>query len=362
MKIKLLLALLVLGISSKTLLAQNTTKIIGDRNEALIDSLENTPYGYVLPFLGKEVRKKGYDIPLPTGIMLGFYTSEQDLVINALSVSRGDDELTDISDLVEFSKFSSVVSAFTIRPDVWIFPFMNVYAIINKFSSKTSVTLSEPFELVIPEVNVDGEGAGLGTTLTYGFGPVWFTGNLNWSWSKTPILTKPTQSFSSSLRIGTTKYFGSRKHAISFWVGANYLNFKGANGGSYDMTQLIPDDSSLAEDLLEKIDNVLDGANDKYEDFCAEPGNMPKCTVLDPIFEEFRDRIEDKIDGFEPPDEMRINYSFVSSPAQNWNMLVGAQYQFSKHWQARAEYGFLGSRKSLLFNVNYRFGILKRKG
>jgi len=362
MKIKFLLVIIFLLILPKAILAQNTTKIIGVKNEILIDSLESTPYGYVLPLLGAEVRKKGYDIPLPTGIMLGFYTSDQDLLIDALSVSRGDDELTDISDLVEFSEFSSNVSAFTIRPDVWIFPFMNVYAILNKFTSKTSVILSEPFELVIPEVNVDGEGAGIGTTLAYGFGPVWFTGNFNWSWSKTPILSKATQSFSSSYRVGTTKYTRSRKHAISFWVGANYLNFKGANGGSYDMSQLIPDDSSLAEDLLEKIDDMLDGANDKYEDFCSEPGNAPKCTVLDPIFEEFRDRIEDKIDGITPPEEMRINYSFVSSPAQNWNMLVGAQYQFSKHWQARAEWGFLGSRKSFLFNVNYRFGILKRKG
>lgn len=27
-------------------------------------------------------------------------------------------------------------------------------------------------------------------------------------------------------------------------------------------------------------------------------------------------------------------------PAQNWNMLVGTQYHYSKHWEFRVEVGF----------------------
>jgi hypothetical protein len=345
---------------SSIAMAQNTTKITGKKNEALKDSLQTTDYRYVLPIFGDEVRKKGYDMPLPAGMMLGVYTMEQDLLIDDLAVGFGNTELVDISDLVVFSQIRSNATVYTFRPDVWVFPFMNVYGIFNKFSSNTNVEMVEPFPLKIPETSNDGYGAGFGTTLAYGYGPVWFSGNFNFAWSKTPVLTKPTQSFSTSLRIGTAKGFNNDKHRLSVWVGTNYLDYVGSNGGSYDMTQLIPDDSTLLEDLYENVNDMLDGLNDRYEDFCAMPGNRPKCAVLDPILEEFKGRIEDKIGGVEFPEELNINYSFTSSPLDNWNMVAGAQYQFSKRWETRVEWGFLGSRRSFLFNVNYRFG-LKRK-
>ena len=70
--------------------------------------------------------------------------------------------------------------------------------------------------------------------------------------------------------------------------------------------------------------------------------------------------MEDKIGGIELPEELPINYEFNSSPADRWNMVAGVQYEFNKRWQVRGEWGFLGSRRSFLFNVNYRFGIKKQ--
>ena len=212
--------------------SQFTAKVTGENNEELIDSLETTEYRYVLPFYGEEVQKRGYDLPLPAGLMMGFYTAKQELDIQNLSVGFGEGELIDISELVEFSNLSNDVNVYTFRPDVWVFPFMNVYGIFNRFTSSTFVSLSEPFELTVPEVNNDGWGGGFGTTLAYGYGPLWFSGNFNFAWSKTPILTKPTQSFSTSLRVGSTVYMGARKHAVNFWLGANYLDYVGTNGGS----------------------------------------------------------------------------------------------------------------------------------
>jgi hypothetical protein len=58
MDIKFLIIIIILLVLPKTVMAQNTTKIIGEKNETLIDSLEITPYGYVLPLLGANVRKK----------------------------------------------------------------------------------------------------------------------------------------------------------------------------------------------------------------------------------------------------------------------------------------------------------------
>lgn len=352
--------LIVLFLVSNSGWAQFTSKVTGQKNEELIDSLEVSDFRYVLPFLGEAVQKKGYDLPLPAGLMLGFYNAEQELDIDNLAVAFGGNELVDISELVAFSELTNNVNVYTFRPDVWILPFMNVYGIVNKFDSTTYVTLSEPFYLAIPDVNNEGYGGGFGTTLAYGYGPLWFSGNFNFSWSKTPILTKPTQSFSTSLRVGSTAYLGNRKHGLNFWIGANYVNYMGSNGGSYDMTQLIPDDGELLEELRGALQDIQDGLNDKYEDFCSSPGNKPKCAILDPLIEEFKGRVEDKIDGIELPEELLIEYAFDSSPSDPWNMVAGVQYEFNKRWQVRAEWGFLGSRRSFLANVNYRFGIKKR--
>ena len=58
--------------------------------------------------------------------------------------------------------------------------------------------------------------------------------------------------------------------------------------------------------------------------------------------------------------EATVKYKISKKPAQEWNMIIGGQYQIDKHWQVRAELGGLGNRKSLLISANYRFGI-KRK-
>ena len=128
------------------------------------------------------------------------------------------------------------------------------------------------------------------------------------------------------------------------------------------MLNLIPDDREKLEELLDNVQEMLDGANQKYEEWCQIPGNRPKCEILDPVLEQFRQAIQDKIDGIEPPDELRIGYAFNASPKQKWNMLAGIQYHVSQRFQFRGEVGFLGSRRTYLVSANYRFGLKVKKG
>ncbi len=355
----ILFMLCLLG-NTVPIFSQVSSKVTNERFDQYMDSIQKIDYPYVLPVFGDKVREMGYDLPKPAGLMLGFLTMSQDLNINDLSVARNaDDELVDISELVAFSKISTNNNVYSFRPDLWVFPFMNVYGIFNYFDARTDVVLQEPFELQIPQVNNSGYGAGFGTSLAYGWGPVWASGNFNWAWSKTPLLVKPTQSFSTSLRVGTQLWNKKRTQHISVWIGANYLDYNGFNGGSYDLTNLLPEDIDLLEELQKKVGEITDGLNERYEDFCNRPGNGPKCAILNPILEEFKSRIEDKISGIEPPD-LIINYGFRSEPRHNWNMVTGAQYTLKKRWDFRMEFGFI-NRRSFMFNVNYRFGIVKKK-
>jgi hypothetical protein len=43
--------------------------------------------------------------------------------------------------------------------------------------------------------------------------------------------------------------------------------------------------------------------------------------------------------------------------ALKWNMLVGTQYHYSKHWEFRVEVGFWNEKLTSSANNNYRFGL-----
>jgi hypothetical protein len=44
-------------------------------------------------------------------------------------------------------------------------------------------------------------------------------------------------------------------------------------------------------------------------------------------------------------------------PADKWNFIIGSQYQLNRHWMARGEFGFLGSRTQVTAGIQYRFGL-----
>ena len=96
---------------------------------------------------------------------------------------------------------------------------------------------------------------------------------------------------------------------------------------------------------LDNLDEIVENYYDWYEG-------------IDPQKQEIADRIFTPI--IENLDESAgqgtVKYSINKIPGQAWNMLAGGQYQINKHFQVRAEGGFIG-RKSILVSFNYRFGI-----
>ena len=357
--IRIVFALIALIIFTSTeVVAQRTTKIT--RDQEYRDSIENAPHEYVFPIWGGKVQKMGYDLPLPAGLYFGWVRQNQDILITDLEISIGGSEFINIDELVEFSRLNNTTNVLTFRPDVWVFPFLNVYAIATIFDAVTEIKVSEPIEIDVPDANNQGYGLGFGMVGAYGIGRAWVSGNFNFAWSNTPRLVEPTQSFSMSLRVGTDWHTKNRKHVINPYIGASYIDYFGSNGGTYDMTQLIPDDGDALDNLLEQVQGMLDELNEKYEDFCAQPGNGPKCTIIDPLLEEFKSRIEDKIDGIEVPDELPLDYKFSSAPAKNWNMVVGMRYQHNKRWDYMFEAG-LGNRSTFMVSATWRFGIKQRK-
>ncbi len=55
--------------------------------------------------------------------------------------------------------------------------------------------------------------------------------------------------------------------------------------------------------------------------------------------------------------DSEISYAMDKKPKQEWNFLVGGQFQLNKRWMLRSEVGIIGDRKSFLASFNYRFKL-----
>lgn len=103
---------------------------------------------FELPLFAKEAREQGYTLPSPYGVSIGAMHVDQDVVIDKIAFSGlkflGNplpDNLIDIS-AAPGSQDSQV---FTVRGDVWVLPFLNLYAVGGKMkgTSATRVTINK---------------------------------------------------------------------------------------------------------------------------------------------------------------------------------------------------------------------------
>ena len=109
-----------------------TNKEVGKKNADLIDSIKKSEYPYSLPILGAKATKAGYNLPYSAGFSAQYFWQQSDLVIENLNVGFNNGPLYNLDGLVRFDKAFATASAFTVRPDIWLFPFLNVMGFSEK--------------------------------------------------------------------------------------------------------------------------------------------------------------------------------------------------------------------------------------
>jgi hypothetical protein len=95
------------------------------------DSLKQMDYPYLFPLLGKKAYKRGYDVLYPWGISGIYFTQRQDILIEHTLIGLNGGEKVDVSNIIEFGPIVATTNAYTIRPDVWILPFLNLYGVLG---------------------------------------------------------------------------------------------------------------------------------------------------------------------------------------------------------------------------------------
>ena len=310
-------------------------------------------YPYTFPILGAKAYEKGFDIPLPVGGMLNFFTASQDVVIPDLEIGFSDGllpeiPLTDIRDFVEFSEISAVATSINVRPDLWVLPFLNVYGIFGKSWATTTVELSFPITMrAVAEL--EGTSTGFGITGAGGLGRYFFVLDGNWVWTNMSNFEKPVGSRVFSFRLGRAFAFRKKPQSnIALWAGGMRVNMGGVTEGSITLNEVLPEETWIRRDEIVQNYRVW------YDNL--KPLQQPLLyKVATEVFNPIVDQIE-QADG-----SGTIKYKLTKEPEQRWNMIVGGQYQLNKHHQFRAEGGIVGNRKSLLLSYNYRFGIRNKK-
>lgn len=149
------------------------------------------------------------------------------------------------------------------------------------------------------------------------------------------------------LRVRLGRTFTFRSHAernIAFWIGGMRLRMGSNTQGNILMSEAIPQEVWDRKDEI--VQEYADWRDAYYENLTPQQ-KIAVNTVIDPLIEGLDNR-----DG-----STLLSYGMDKKPEQEWNILVGGQFQLNKRWMIRSEAGILGDRKSFLASSNYRFKI-----
>lgn len=350
-----------------------TNKVVGEKNEEMIDSIKTSEYPYVLPIWGEQAAALGYDLPYSAGISVNYFTQESELVIENLTVGFNNGPQYDLDEIIRFNSAVSKASAVSFRPDIWLFPFLNVYGLLSKVKTSTSIDAG----LWIPDTanvwrevtsfsttaNFDATTLGIGITPTMGIGGGWLALDMNFTWTDVSALDKPVFTYVFGPRLGKSFQLKKPQQNLAVWVGGFRVSFSSSTSGSIALNEVVPTDG-----LQEKVDNgivYVGEAQMNVDDWWAglspleqnNPINKAKYETANRTLETAGNALN-AIDGaLNDEQTATVQYSLDKRVKDMWNFVVGSQFQLNKHYMLRAEYGFLGSREQFLLSLQYRFGL-----
>jgi hypothetical protein len=181
-----------------------------------------------LPFMADEARKRGHVLPLPYGVSLVVIgLGNREIEVTDVRVGVRAQPPQSVSDFLELGSTSDVFNA-NIKLDVWLLPFLNVYALLgyvhNESSTHAVVTLDDPgpppgvfeYETDI-ETELDGAVGGLGFTLAAGYPP--FFSVLDVSYARSDLgFDNDFTALISTVRLGWDGRIGELPAQL--WLGA----------------------------------------------------------------------------------------------------------------------------------------------
>jgi hypothetical protein len=274
---------------------------------------------------------------------------------------------------VRFDKVKSVSDGLSLRPDIWLFPFLNVYGILGRSSASTEVnygiwlpdSAGNEQQVVTLGTKVDftANTFGFGLTPTLGVGGGWLALDMNFTWTDVPQLEQPAQAFVFDPRAGKAFRLRRPDENINFWVGGFRLKINTGTSGSIPLGDALPIDqwqSSVDQGIQEiaRRQQELDAWwNSLTPPQQANPVNIAKHEAQQAALARAGEFLGAADQAVSNAAASTVQYSLDKRPEDMWNFMVGSQYQINKTWMFRAEVGFLNSRTHVIAGAQYRFGL-----
>jgi hypothetical protein len=348
--------------------------VVGKKNETEADSLKNADYPYSLPIWGKEATQKGFNLPYSAGISTQYVWQKSELVIDNLSVGFNNQPMRNLDEIIRFEKAISEASVVNLRPDIWLFPFLNVYGIFAYSQPSTTVD----FGLWIPDstgtskeiysystkASFNARSIGFGLTPTIGVGGGFMALDMNMAWTDVDALDKPVFTYIFGPRLGKTFKLKKPERTVAFWAGGFRVKYSSETSGSLALSELIEDDaaeSSKIDNAQQKVNDSQQQVNEWWNGLTAaqqnNPVNKAKYEAANSALDAAGNILSAASEAVNTISNSTVQYSLDKRVKDMWNFVLGAQFQYNKHWQLRAEYGFLGSRQQFVGGLQYRFGL-----
>ncbi len=350
-----------------------TNKEVGQKNAVFIDSLKKSEYPYSLPILGAKATKAGYNLPYSAGVSAQYFWQESDLIIDNLNVGFNNGPMYNVDEIIRFNTARATASATTVRPDIWLFPFLNIYAILGKAQASTEVG----FGIWVPDsTNTSHEIAsastliefntstyGIGFTPTIGVGGGFLALDMNVAWTDVPQLSKPARSFVFGPRLGKNFKLKKPESGIAVWVGAFRVQISSETNGSINLSEVLPpgEFGSKVDQAIAKVGNAQQQVDAWWAGLSnaekQNPVNEAKYNTANRILSRTGEILASADNAINNFGTSTVQYTMDKRPKDPWNFIVGSQYQLNKHFMLRGEFGFLGSRPQFLIGMQYRFGL-----
>ncbi|CAM4435576.1 hypothetical protein [Vibrio agarivorans] len=260
----------------------------------------------MFPIWGEEAEARGYTLPKPWGLSLSYMDMNNPITVNNIGLS-GTPLLESVD--IDATKAQFKGSNITLRGDLWLFPFLNVYGILGQTRGEStalieSVTYNGGWpchngctidDLNIPfTLDMDGTTYGAGTTIAGGVGNWFALVDMNYTLTNIDAIDGEIKTFVAAPRVGHRWQYDGGKE-LRVWVGAMYQ----------DVQQYL---SGNIGDIIPQLADILE-------------------------------------DG---------RFEVQQSADDKWNGTAGFQYAFNRDWDILFEAGF-GSRETLFVALGRRF-------
>ena len=337
------------------------------------EAVEAKKYPYILPIWGAKATERGFQLPYSAGFSVQYLWQESDLVIDNLQVGFNNGPMYDVDEIIRFDNSQATAKAVNVRPDIWLFPFLNIYAVLAKADTTTSIEAG----LWLPDAdnnwkkvtafsstaNFAATTLGFGLTPTIGISNAWLALDMNVAWTDVSALDKPVFTFIFGPRLGKTIKFKHPDRNINFWVGGFRVKFTSETSGSLNLSEVLPVDElgakvdegyAKVDDVAEQVEGWWDGLSPAEQ---QNPVNAAKYETANRTLDAAANLLTAVDGAVSNASAATVQYSLDKNLKNMWNFIVGSQFQLNKHWMLRVEFGFMGSREQFIGGLQYRFGL-----